>query len=118
MTDAELLELEKKAKAATPGPWKAVGECVADSDRYVLANCNTNFSKGQVNSNAAYIAAANPAVVLEMITELRQAKAERDWLAETLETHSFMLELDAKNEIQRCSEQEWLRRAKEAICQK
>jgi hypothetical protein len=82
MTDEQLDSLEAVARNATPGPWNAVGQCVADSDRYVLANCNTNFSKGQVVSNAAYIAAANPAAVLELIAMVRSLQNERDYLAE------------------------------------
>jgi len=100
MTDAELDALEAAAKSATPGPWKAVGQCVADSDRYVLANCNTNFSKGQVVSNAAYIAAANPAAILELIAELRQARA-------IVEASYGMI----KKAVDRAA-------AKEAVCQK
>ncbi len=60
MNDAELDTLEAKAYAAMPGPCKA-------SDSMLR--------------NAAFIAAANPSAVLELIAELRQARAERDWLA-------------------------------------
>ena len=59
MTDAELDALEAAAKAATPGPWE------------------TDY---HLRKNTAYIAAA----VLDIIVELRQARRERDWLAEVL----------------------------------
>lgn len=49
---------------------------------------------GQAGRNAAYVAAANPAAVLSLIAELRQARAdvaqlekEADWMAERL--HCF-----------------------------
>ena len=122
MTDAELSALESAARAATPGPWKAVGQCVADSDRYVLANCNTNFSKGQVVSNAAYIAAANPASILELIAELRQARAERDALINYIVEHGgYHLSIWEKcpykqDETHRCNDC-WLKATKEAVCQ-
>lgn len=72
MTDTELYALESAAKAATPGPWK----------HYVDQGCNGVLASGKVilpilhisPENCAYIAAANPAVVLELIAELRQAK--------------------------------------------
>ena len=131
MTDAEISALGAAARAATPGPWKAVGQCVADSDRYVLANCNTNFSKGQVVSNAAYIAAANPAVVLELIAELRQTKAERDWLAENMPNSYSECHCPEGHYKPDCEPEPtaggkvcyecllcWLKAAKEAVCQK
>ena len=62
MTDAEFLELEYKAKAAqdeTEGAWDVSGE-------------------GKTIST--FIAAANPAAILELIAELRQARKERDYL--------------------------------------
>ena len=69
MTDAELLELEQKAKAATPGPWDCGGvEVFLGEWNPLIAMCNSE-------DNAAYIAAANPAAILELIAELRQARA-------------------------------------------
>ena len=123
MTDAELDALERLAKEATPGPWNSVGQCVADSNRYVLANCNTNFSKGQVVSNAAFIGAANPAAILELIAELRQARAERDCLAKYIADHGGChLSIWEKcpyeqDETYRCKEC-WIQSAKEATCHK
>ena len=109
MTDAELKALEAAAKAATPGPWvvDSLDGCSvfyhdAEGIHHLIACCYDAQSK-----DAAYIAAANPAAVLELIAELRQAKAEKDWLAENLE-----------NTIGSCGLTSWLQAAKEAAsCQ-
>jgi len=74
MTDTELNELEAKAKAATQGTWM--------SDYYGVYTQN-GISLPRNPEDCKYIAAANPAVILELITELKQARKERDWLAET-----------------------------------
>jgi len=94
MTDAELDALEAAAKAATPGPWivheKYPQWVVEDSEpprrhillpikrkvtHHTLGTCDTEFGWGEATSNAAYIAAANPAAILELIAELRTTKA-------------------------------------------
>ena len=70
-TDAELDALEAVAKAATPGPWKLDAEADTTLD-------------DQIVRDGIYIATANPAVVLNLIAELRQARAERNWLVENM----------------------------------
>ena len=73
--------LEAAAKAATPGPWGHYGHRphinVPDE---VRAEDGTVIVTVHNDCDAAYIAAANPAVVLELIAELRKAQAERDWV--------------------------------------
>jgi len=93
MTDAELSALEAAAKAATPGPWETDYR-----QRYVFAENGVNVCEirgygelihmvpesdviEQMRNNANFIAAANPAAVLDLIAELRQARLERDWIA-------------------------------------
>ena len=98
MTDTELNALEKAANIAKE-------------------RSNEKDFFGMNSELVIFYAMTSPETILELVEELRQTRAERNWLAETLEVHSFMLELDAKNEIPRCSESEWLRRAKEATCQ-
>lgn len=90
MTDAELSAIEQAAKAATPGPWKRYGYNVFVSDLYQICSClDVTSSTMSVDgmANAEYISAANPAAVLSLIAELRQVKAERDWLAGILAEH-------------------------------
>lgn len=73
LTNEQLDSLEFRAKAATPGPWNIV----RDPDGYTHYIGPSLVT--QVRDDAAYIAAVNPAVVLELIAELRKARAERDW---------------------------------------
>lgn len=85
MTDAELYALEAAARVATSGPWGIPGrEDLVKSDKGAeVAFCAVVFSSEpacsvsakQATNNAAYIAAANPAVVLELIAELRARTA-------------------------------------------
>ena len=111
MTDAELSSLEAAARAATPGPWTShfdgnvwVMGPTTDHKSICLAGYARN--KQENIKNATYIAAANPSGVLELIAELRQAKAERDWLADKLESIEWPLLTT------------WIEVAKEATCQK
>ena len=132
MTDAQLATLEAAAKAATPGPW------VTDyRQRYVFAEgVNVCEIRGygelihmvpesdvieQMRNNAAFIATANPAAVLELIAELRQVRRERDWLASQLEGACYSAE-DAEycslhdcNDCKYTSAEVWLEAAKEAV---
>jgi len=76
MTDAELTALEAAAKAATPGPWYAYsgGSIVWEQTHEIhsdVCDCGDKRPK-----DTAFIAAANPAAVLDLIAELRQARAE------------------------------------------
>lgn len=102
--------LEAAAKAATPGPWKSdlrVGiaaiytaennpNClsnVPDHDRIcaingVYADVRWNMTEQQ-ESNAAYIAAVNPAVVLELVAELR---AEREKYANAVKSYKSVVQ--------------------------
>ncbi len=84
MTDSELSALEQAAKAATPGPWDWNGGDVVSAIAEDIINPEDCFSTSE--NNCAYIAAANPAVLLELIQELRQTRKERDWLARTFGT--------------------------------
>ena len=75
-------ELKRLAEAATPGPWEAwqVGDypplfTVSTEDRLGLftttteAENETEFAAVFQDEDAAYIAAANPAAVLELIQQ-------------------------------------------------
>ena len=98
MTDAELSALEAAAKAATPGPWEYDD---ADEDMAALG------AENQRVKDAAYIAAANPSVILSLIAELRQTRAERDWLADYISILTGKKSYNTK--------ESWLKAAKEAV---
>ena len=86
--------LEAAAKAATPGPWKnaagykievaATGtHCASAWERYTYET-GKEITAEQAKANATYIATANPAVVLELVTELRRQRKAMQRLARAL----------------------------------
>ena len=88
-------KLEALAKAATPGPWEDLSNhpdhlCgTINKGKKHIAGCSwfetwreeQHVSVEEALANAAYIAAANPTTMLELVAELREARRERDWLA-------------------------------------
>ena len=137
MTEKELDALETVGQDATPGPWRTEGYSIL---RYSdgIASAQSNGSPEICNvlldgdydpktrheralHNAAFIAAANPAAVLELIAELRQARRERDWLAEKNQDAPCELGMKCLHPDSRfiCDPAEcWLElAAKEDICQ-
>lgn len=109
MTDIELDTLELCARGAMTDSWYTKTTSADDA-------------------TAAYIAVANPSVVRELIAELRQARAERDWLANRLGNlneessyselcpDKFATETVCKQAI-KCNTC-WLEAAREAVCHK
>lgn len=91
MTDTELNVLELCARGAMTDSWYMKTTSMDDA-------------------TAAYTAAANPAVILKLIAELRQTKAERDWLAKLAANN-----IPTINDFVRAT-QGWLDAAKEAVC--
>lgn len=127
MTDAELDALEAAAKAATPGPWKIdpVLNILSENNPPIYVYTDEDDSIGKA-ADIKYVAAANPAVVLDLIAELRQARAERDWLVENMPNNVCP---EGKTECaDRCPTAGgkacyscvlcWLEATKEATCQK
>ena len=92
-------ELRRLAQEATPGPWKLlpVGDkskcfAVADIDFLsvltVVYECGTSFGAVYLYGDAKFIAAANPATVIELLNRLEAAEKERDALrAELAQLH-------------------------------
>ena len=76
MTQEQINELRKLAEAATPGPWNtSPGGCgIIGPDKQWLGGmndwvCEYSEEMTQSENNAAFIAAANPAAVLELIRQ-------------------------------------------------
>lgn len=85
MTDEQLDALEAAAKVATPGPWReAPLYDRIDSPMQVIGEHNRIVADCGHSIDSQFITAANPAVVLDLIAELRKARAELNWLAEKL----------------------------------
>ena len=78
-------ELKLLAEAATPGPWVSHPKgyygavCRAD-DQYDLVAVTHGQRRNNVLANEAYIAAANPAAVLQLISEVERVTKQRDEL--------------------------------------
>ena len=93
MTDKELDYLESIAKNATQGIWEK-GELfgsincgkrhIAMINFYDTWDEEQRVTREQTNANQDYFIAFNPSTALSLITELRQARKERDWLAENI----------------------------------
>lgn len=73
ITDAQLSELEAKAKAATPGPWEAdsYDHCTV---WYSERDSGVSVADACTLQDGCFIAAANPATVLELVKELRNRR--------------------------------------------
>jgi hypothetical protein len=80
----DLDDLERLAKAATPGPWDA-GTCEGEvwSDKLLVV-------WDALPNDAAYIAAANPPTILALIARLRAAEAVAEGVA------AYDTEMDAQ----------------------
>lgn len=78
--EIDLDALESAAMACTPGPWYQAGQGKSDKhwQREVrdengnAVSWHSQFPVDEAVANARYVAAANPAVVLEMIRRLRK----------------------------------------------
>lgn len=86
----DIEELKRLAEAATPGPWSTYmntmqNVCIRKMNKGGYEECE--IARNAHHKNAAYIAAANPAAVLELIAErdkllARAEKAEQELAAE------------------------------------
>jgi len=79
MTPTERAELRRKAKAATPGPWRASNPTDECLDDHIIGPIGTDFVcsfEPEIGvADLEFIAAANPAVVLELLDTLDAASA-------------------------------------------
>jgi hypothetical protein len=84
MTDAELDDLERKAKAATQGEWKTPSQPEGMVDVWVEQSIDDDVARqwGHLRAitpeirgrDAEHIAAANPQAVLALVAEVREAR--------------------------------------------
>lgn len=110
----DLDTLEAFAKAATPGPWDTKeGPDFSE----ILANSKNIALVGSQHKDAAFIAAANPAVVLELIAELRKGRAERYWLATRIALDGVSCPIEPNVCAGTCEDhiQCWLEAARDAV---
>ena len=80
MTFVDLDALERKALAATPGPWRrcTCGRCGlvwGNADTELVASTTDSVAPCRRDANADYLSLVSPAVVLDLIGRLRKAEA-------------------------------------------
>ena len=96
----DLDDLEKKAKAATPGPWWP-NILDIESAHVVIANGYSMLgdrSHEEAQATVDFVAAANPQVVLELIHRLRTLEAVRRQAENFVEeTHKLTVEYVEEN---------------------
>lgn len=88
-------ELEMLAGKATPGPWKYWGEVAHEIYGAPSGNSMTRAFKLNQDArfeDAEFVAAANPEVVLSLISEIKQIKAELECARGDLKTAGQVIE--------------------------
>ena len=96
MNQEQINELRQLAQAATPGPWRA-----AISSSMVNSVCTTFETVCETGKNiddALYIAAANPAAILELISEIDSLRDEANGLTGELERERKRLDFSLNRE--------------------
>jgi len=87
-------QLRALAEAATPGPWSASisrqtqphAPCVQSSDGVQVCHLRRHYPS-EADTDARYIAAISPDVVLALLDRLEAAERERDEWKQASETH-------------------------------
>lgn len=88
--EVNIEELERLARNATPGPWKACGtveqlggDCkdIIPTSVSCMAHCYGGSADRAEDKDLIFIAAANPFAILSLLDRLKKAEAERDALA-------------------------------------
>jgi len=79
-------ELKRLAEAATPGPWSTYmitmqNMCIRKMNKCGYEECE--IARNVHHNNAAYIAAANPAAILELIAEVEALRDQVNGLTGT-----------------------------------
>lgn len=95
--------LRALAEAATPGPWAvhtraatavqgSTGFAVATTGGYSTTTRNADDVGRELEGNAAFIAAANPATILALLDELERTERSRDMWKEQVATQAAQIE--------------------------
>lgn len=121
MTSDETTKLRELANAATPGPWSKdiFDVCAWDVER-VVAKTDGEFSPPAFNecqSNAAFIAAADPQAVIALLDEVDALKAKlvqvtaalSDEMSAVMERDVLKVKLVAMTNAATSTESAWAR---------
>ncbi|MBQ4566616.1 MAG: ead/Ea22-like family protein [Desulfovibrio sp.] len=98
----QLDDLRTRAIAATPGPWKPdyrqmyvfdeaeVNICCQIRGYGDMAYTHSDAAReAQMRANNAFIAAANPSVILQLLDMVKRLEKERNWLADRVSEDSY-----------------------------
>lgn len=136
LTDEVRADLKAKAEKATPGPWFALGPkgsespgggCVTTADNYFdgqtlfgVWSYSAGLSFDQARENGRFIAAANPSVILSLLTALEEAEGREHRVCDGCGSSRSIADLKAAGAISCCPERkmltakEWAARAEKA----
>ncbi|HCU0430167.1 TPA: ead/Ea22-like family protein [Serratia marcescens] len=97
----KFIELKAAAMAATPGPWVVTEKNNVEAPNQKrfrpVAYIFGNRAEHKRAADAAFIAAANPAVVLALLAELEDERASREqWQQNCTRAEERISELEAK----------------------
>lgn len=85
MDDLKLADLKFKAEAASPGPWVCDSlNNISNGIWFVVYTTKAPSGSVPTAEDAAFITAASPGTVRELVLDVQRARAERDWLAQHL----------------------------------
>jgi hypothetical protein len=89
ITASQLDDLERKARAATPGPW-ITWDAPEDGEVYDGTDCKrvVQVSRHPVAANVEHIAANSPDVTLALIARIRELERTVGQAADLLEAKS------------------------------
>lgn len=92
LTPEQLTDLREKIRSATPGPWEVHSDfrlrCLEIEALFgarKVVESDTNIRSGVIRKeDATYIAAANPATILQLLDMIERLEKEADWLSSQL----------------------------------
>ena len=97
MTEEELIEIEARAAAATPGPWKNAGGycdvCTSDQEKEANRQANAEF--------VVHARADVPALLAEVRRQRGRAVTEEELEAILYRLGEDCVSLDAENDLER-----------------
>lgn len=103
ITPELLAELKEKAEKATPGPWVLEiwsGQGTATHVKQGLTTGNGAHVASYVNGSCAeYIAAANPSVVLALISEIKRLRHKEDFYVKAMAEYHQVAKMAWDGEI-------------------
>lgn len=111
----DLKELERLARAATPGPWTYDGDtwelsAPSRKGKVEIATIETGWTEpmeSEQQANIAYILAANPAAILSLIAELEQARKDAERFNYLLGKHSYHYSMQPDSPAEHGIEYQW-----------